>query len=93
MKDFRMLILLGTLTLVITNDSIAQPFGDKGNRATGVVYKREIDKPFKRGEATVELFKKESYYDITNNDGLYYIVIPKDIEKYTRNELKELNLW
>jgi hypothetical protein len=31
---------------------------------------------------TLEIFNREKTYDRTNDEGMYYLVIPKDIQKY-----------
>jgi len=59
----------------------AQPFGPEGNRSTGVVY-RQIGSPFGAGEAAVELYGRAKPRDKTNEDGVYYLVVPMDVEKY-----------
>ncbi len=83
MKSFFLLFLFGTLALFTPKDSLAQPYGSEGNRATGVVYKGDKGKPFEKGEAVVEILKREQENnDRSNDDGVYYLVVPTDIQKY-----------
>lgn len=82
MKHANLVLLTIFLLIICHNNSIAGSYGKEGNRAIGVVYKGDAKTLFKKGEATIEIIRHEDINDSTNDDGVYYIVIPKDISKY-----------
>jgi hypothetical protein len=65
-----------------TDYSIAGTYGADGNRAIGIVYRGKVNTPFGKDEVHVYIFGREKIDDYTNENGIYYIVIPKDISKY-----------
>ena len=74
--------VLSTLILITNISSGDETVGPSGNRATGVVYADDRSGPFKSGEATIEIQGKESNFDQTDDDGVYYVRVPNEVSEY-----------
>lgn len=82
MKRFFTVFLILFLLLVFYSFSLGGTYGKEGNRALGVVYRGDLNSPFGKGEVNISILRREKIEGSTNDDGIYYIIIPKDIDKY-----------
>src|SRR2546427_2580777 len=86
--------ILGCMAIVLTlGAGIVRGAGPAGNRVTGAVYEKVYGTDGKVGsqaskDASVAILNR-NVGDITNGDGLYYIVAPGELEKFQLIAKKE----
>lgn len=71
-----LIIMLGCI-----NPSYGQSVGKAGNRAVGVVFKSDRE-AFGKGEASVNIFRRDDVSDFTGADGVFCIAIPSNAKVF-----------
>lgn len=75
-----MSIFTMVLGLIFAFSVDSRAIGPKGNRVTGSVDDKDTIKPLKG--VRVSFYKRKKPYDVTDPNGVFYLIIPKDVRTF-----------